>query len=165
MTEDRASKIRAAIALVEDPEVPVTLSDLGVVRDVQIAGDTVTVLMRPTRLACPARSEMARRVEDAALAVDDSCTVSIEWEIAEWSGQDVSPTGQAVLVEFGYADPGSHTRTCPYCGSAAVRSEGAFGGAVCKVPFTCRNCGSTFDSLRGASVPSHEAGRDPVRHP
>ena len=164
MTEDRDVRIRAAIALVEDPEVPVTLSDLGVIRDVQIADGAVTVVMRPTRLACPARGEMARRVEHAALEVDPACTVSIEWEIAPWSGRDVSPTGQAVLIEFGYADPGSQTRTCPYCGSTAVRSDGAFGGAVCKLPFTCRNCGSTFDSLRGQPVAADKGTCHAVRH-
>ena len=42
MTEDRDVRIRAAIALVEDPEVPVTLSDLGVIRNVQIADGAIT---------------------------------------------------------------------------------------------------------------------------
>lgn len=144
-----ADRIRAAVATVEDPEVPVTLQDLGVVREVRVAGSTVHVLLRPTRLACPARGEMARRVREAVGATAPGVEVEVDWEMAAWRGGDVSDRGTEVLLQIGYADPGAHTPACPYCGSDDVRSEGAFGGAVCKVPFSCRSCGSTFDALKG----------------
>jgi ring-1,2-phenylacetyl-CoA epoxidase subunit PaaD len=143
--------IRAAVALVEDPEVPVTLVDLGVVRDLALGDDgAVRVVLRPTRLACPAREEMARRVREAIHSVDPAARVAVEWEMAAWRGEEVSSRGTEVLLQIGYSDPAATDTSCPYCGSADVRPEGAFGGAVCKVPFTCRHCGSTYDALRGS---------------
>ena len=148
--EDR---VRAAVATVEDPEVPITLQDLGVVRDVWVAGREARVVLRPTRLACPARSEMARRVREAVLSAAPDVHVEVDWEIATWRGSDVSDRGTQVLLQIGYADPGVGASTaCPFCGSGDVRSEGAFGGSVCKVPFSCRSCGSTYDALKGSNA-------------
>jgi ring-1,2-phenylacetyl-CoA epoxidase subunit PaaD len=148
--EDR---VRAAVATVEDPEVPITLQDLGVVRDVRVAGGEARVVLRPTRLACPARSEMARRVHEAVLSAAPDVHIEVEWEIATWRGSDVSDRGTQVLLQIGYADPGVGASTaCPFCGSGDVRSEGAFGGSVCKVPFSCRSCGSTYDALKGSNA-------------
>jgi ring-1,2-phenylacetyl-CoA epoxidase subunit PaaD len=146
--EDR---IRAAVATVEDPEVPITLADLGVLRDIRFADGAVRVVLRPTRLACPARDEMARRVRQAVRSAAAEVQVDVDWEMSAWRGCDVSERGTAVLLQIGYADPTSAGASgCPYCGSTDVRSEGTFGGAVCKVPFSCRACGSTFDELKGS---------------
>jgi ring-1,2-phenylacetyl-CoA epoxidase subunit PaaD len=143
--------VREAVAHVEDPEVPVTLVDLGVVRDVGLADDgDVRVVLRPTRLACPARDEMARRVREAVRSVEPDAGVAVEWELSTWRGDEVSGRGTEVLLQIGYSDPGAAETACPYCGSTKVRREGAFGGAVCKVPFSCRACGSTYDALRGS---------------
>ena len=155
--------IRAAVATVEDPEVPVTLQDLGVVRDVRLDGGTVRVVLRPTRLACPARAEMARRVRDVVVSTASELTVEVDWEMTPWRGDDVSARGTEVLLQIGYADPGAHTSACPYCGSHDVRSEGAFGGAVCKVPFSCPICGSTFDALKGTAAASGAVVPDEAR--
>jgi ring-1,2-phenylacetyl-CoA epoxidase subunit PaaD len=156
MTMPALSALRRAVATVEDPEVPVTLVDLGIVRDLRLGADgSVCVVLRPTRLACPARSEMARRVREAIHSIAPGVGVEVEWELAAWRGDDVSISGRRALLQIGYADPGAETLCCPYCGSADVRREGAYGGAVCKVPFTCRGCGSTYDALRGCR--SHEA--------
>jgi len=158
MSDEREVRIRSAISTVEDPEVPVTLVDLGVVREVTVEPAKVRVVLRPTRLGCPARGEMALRIRHAVLGADPDVEVQVDWELSAWNGEDVSAAGREVLVEFGYADPGAMDKRCPYCGSAEVRAEGAFGGAVCKVPYTCRGCGSTFDALRSGPLPPTELG-------
>jgi len=158
MSDQREVRIRGAIATVEDPEVPVTLVDLGVVREVNVGPGSVRVVLRPTRLGCPARGEMAQRVRHAVLEVDPDAEVQVDWELSAWNGEDVSDPGREVLIQFGYADPAMSDQSCPYCGSAEVRKEGAFGGAVCKVPYTCRGCGSTFDALRSSPRPTTELG-------
>jgi ring-1,2-phenylacetyl-CoA epoxidase subunit PaaD len=156
---DLQARVRAAVATVEDPEVPITLQDLGVVRDVRVADGEARVVLRPTRLACPARGEMARRVHEAVATAAPGLRVEVDWEMAAWRGGDVSERGTQVLLQIGYADPGAGADSvCPYCGSGDVRSEGAFGGAVCKVPFSCRSCGSTYDALKGSAVAAAVAG-------
>lgn len=154
-----AAAVRARIDLIEDPEVPVTLTDLGVVREVFVDEDdrTVSVVLRPTRLACPARDEMARRVRAAVADVDPGATTSVTWEMSAWDYTDVKPEGSHALLQIGYADPALATAVCPYCRSRQVRREGAFGGSVCKAPYSCRSCGSTFDVLK--NTPAERADR------
>jgi len=151
MTDRRLSadrEVTAAVAAVEDPEVPITLADLGVLRSVETDGDRVVVHLAPTRLGCPGRAEMTRRVTDAVQAARPGADVAVEWDMVAWQPGDVTPRGAGVLAEWGYALLAGGLR-CPYCGSADTRTEGEFGGSVCKKPFTCRACGSTFDALRG----------------
>ena len=147
--------VRQRIDLVQDPEIPVRLTDLGVVRDVRIDGDTVTVVLRPTRLACPARDEIARRVASAARSAAPGAQVIVDWELATWDAAHVSTDGRRALLQIGYADPALPRARCPYCSSTRVRREGSFGGAVCKTPYSCRSCGSTFDALR--ATPAEQA--------
>ncbi|MDT7615323.1 MAG: ring,2-phenylacetyl-CoA epoxidase subunit PaaD [Pseudonocardiales bacterium] len=153
--QDRA--LRSRIDLVEDPEIPVTLTDLGVVRAVDVASDAVTVTLRPTRLACPAREEMARRVRAAVADVTPDVEVAIVWEMSTWEASDVSAAGGRALLEIGYGDPAQPLARCPYCASDEVRRESAFGGGVCKSPYSCRTCGSTFDVLK--NTPAEKADR------
>jgi len=156
---DLEELVRVAVATVEDPEVPITLQDLGVVRDVRVTDGEARIVLRPTRLACPARGEMARRGHQAVGDVAPGLRVEVDWEMATWRGRDVSDRGTQVLLQIGYADPGPGAASaCPYCGSDDVRSEGAFGGAVCKVPFSCRSCGSTYDALKGSAVAAVAGG-------
>ncbi len=145
-----AAAVRANVDRVEDPEVPVTLTDLGVVREVRVDGDEVRVLLRPTRLGCPAREEMACRVRAAVLAVAPAARVEVAWEMTTWQPRDISPRGAQSLFRAGYAHPLTGRIRCPFCGSGSVRSGGDFGGTVCKTPWTCNSCGSPFDMLRAA---------------
>ena len=155
MTADAAfpfADVERAVRKVEDPEIPITLGDLGVLRSIDVREDSLRVVLRPTRLGCPARDRMERDIADAARRVLPALRVDVEWEAEPWSESDVTSTGRAVLRAFGYADGTTVETECPYCGSAAVRADGSFGGALCKLPWTCRACGSTFDVLRSTAV-------------
>lgn len=145
-----ARALERRLAEVEDPEVPITLKDLGVLRSVAIDGARVTVSMVPTRLGCPGRSEMERRVLRAAEVADPRWVVTIEWTYDQWSPVSITAHGRSTLQEQGYI-AGPAVAVCPYCGSNDVRREGEFGGSLCKQPLTCRSCGSPFDALRGAA--------------
>lgn len=146
-------RIIGAVRGVEDPEVPVTLFDLGVLRSVEVEGLDVLVVLRPTRLGCPGRERMERDVIAAVRRIDDRCDVTVNWEDAAWNTAEVSPRGREVLKEFGFAI-GTEAVGCPYCSSTSVVREGDFGGALCKVPYTCRRCGSTFDVMRSTAPSS-----------
>jgi ring-1,2-phenylacetyl-CoA epoxidase subunit PaaD len=144
--------IESAVRKVEDPEIPITLVDLGVLRSIEFTDDSLRVVLRPTRLGCPARDRMERDIAEAARRVLPAMRVEVEWEAEPWSESDVTSTGRSILRAFGYADGTTTDTECPYCGSADVRAEGSFGGALCKLPWTCRACGSTFDVLRSTAV-------------
>lgn len=147
--DDRTAIIRAALDRVEDPEIPITLRDLGVLREVEVGDDEVVVRMVATRMGCPAIDDMARRVRAAVHTVDADVSVQVQWGMEQWSAEDITADGRATLREAGY---GLMRRrlTCPYCGSEHIRQDGVFGGSLCQTPFICRDCGSTFEAVRSA---------------
>ena len=58
----------AVAATVTDPEVPVlTIEDLGVLRSVEVHGDSATVTLTPTYSGCPAMDAMR---DDVILALN-----------------------------------------------------------------------------------------------
>ena len=63
MTDLRARAWTAA-ATVCDPEIPVlTVADLGVLREIRVAGETVEVIITPTYSGCPAMNMIALDIE------------------------------------------------------------------------------------------------------
>lgn len=151
MTTSAAQRVHDALDRVQDPEVPITLRDLGVLRDVEVGPSYVRVRLVPTRVGCPGRDEMARRVRQAVLGELPDADVDIDWDMASWQSGDISSHGCTVLRGAGYTTA-TDTR-CPYCDSSMVEQAGEFGGSLCKSPFSCRSCGSTFEALRGAALP------------
>jgi ring-1,2-phenylacetyl-CoA epoxidase subunit PaaD len=140
------------VADVRDPEIDVGLGDLGVVRSVSRAGGRITVRLAPTRLSCPARGEIARRVRSALAAAAPDDAVEIVWERGAWHPAAVTGAGRDALRTAGYRVAGDAPR-CPYCAGEDVVRAGRFGGAVCKVPYDCRGCGSPFDVIGTAGCP------------
>ena len=93
MTPDVEARVRKAVSAVQDPEIPVPLSDLGVLRAVEIDVGQVRILLRPTRFACPGRERMRRDVEEAVRTVAPEAEVRVEWEMAGWTAAAGQPGG------------------------------------------------------------------------
>jgi ring-1,2-phenylacetyl-CoA epoxidase subunit PaaD len=150
---DAADPLTGVVAGVCDPEIDVTLGDLGVVRSVSRTGDRDVVHLAPTRLSCPARGEIARRVRSALADAAPGHRADIVWEPGAWQPAAVTAAGHEALRTGGYRVAGTAPR-CPYCAGEDVVRAGRFGGAVCKVPYDCRGCGSPFDVIgtAGCSV-------------
>lgn len=159
-SESLSDRVWTALAPVEDPEIPIPLVDLGVVRDVLVHGADVRLVLSPTRLGCPALGEIARRLSAAAAAVPGVVDVRVEWRPRAWSPADVSEHGQAVLRAAGYTlgsyDAPAHQ--CPYCGSGEAEPLGAFGGSVCRQSLLCSACGSPYEALRSAACTAGTLG-------
>lgn len=151
-TEDLAIQVQDELDRIEDPEVAITLKDLGVLRDANVTNNIVTVNLRPTRLACPARSEIERRVRFAVNSVDPDLKTKIVWENAAWEVVEIRKDGATSLIKAGFSDPRSFVPTCPYCNSSQIKKHGSFGGGPCRIPFTCLSCGSTFDAIKGSGT-------------
>ncbi|MDQ0596063.1 ring-1,2-phenylacetyl-CoA epoxidase subunit PaaD [Streptomyces canus] len=141
-----ADQLADVVAGISDPEIDVSLRDLGVLRSVSLAGDRIQVHLTPTRLGCPALGEIARRVRSALADAAPGHESEIVWERGAWQPTAVTPVGRDALRMAGYQVAGAAPR-CPYCGGEDVVRAGRFGGAVCKVPYDCRGCGSLFDVI------------------
>jgi metal-sulfur cluster biosynthetic enzyme len=91
-----------ALYEVEDPEMPVSVVDLGLVYGVTVADGHATVEMTLTYTGCPARDMLTEAVESAAASADgvEAATVQLVWS-PEWSVEMVTPEGREQLREFG----------------------------------------------------------------
>ena len=88
---------------IEDPEMPVSIVDLGLIYGVVVYDDGVAhVDMTLTYSGCPARDMLEREVESAVAAVDgvEEVDVQIVWSPG-WSIEMVTEQGKADLREFG----------------------------------------------------------------
>lgn len=161
-----ATALRAAIAAVPDPEVPViTIEDLGILRDVRVdeATRTAQVVITPTYSGCPAMDAIARRVEHVARRGGWSATVETQLTPA-WTTDWMSAAGRGKLRDFGIAPPGARAAavvpgpvsvgltvrrvTCPLCGSADTEEIARFGSTACKALRRCNDCREPFDEFK-----------------
>ena len=133
-----AEGVWAALAELPDPEIPViSLVDLGVVRDVAVDGERVTIEFTPTFLGCPALEVMRDRMADAVRNLGGTPDVRVVLDDS-WSTDRITPEGRAKLREAGFAPPAPPRR---------------------------RRAGARAASGDGVSLPVLRVGRDPSREP
>ena len=143
-TVNRTSHAFEILASVMDPEVPVlSVVELGVVRDVLVDGDHVTVTITPTYSGCPAM----RVIEDdirSALEAGGFREVTLRTVYAPaWTTDWMSEPAREKLRGYGIAPPhmvtaeqlvplGPTVRTvdCPFCGSPNTTTESEFGSTA-----------------------------------
>ncbi len=136
---------------VPDPEIPViSVVDLGVIRDVSVAQDQVTVTITPTYSGCPAMSVISMDIE-TALAKNGVDNLNIQTRIAPaWTTDWLSEKGRARLEDFGIAPPqpaGGPSR-CPHCKSDQLEKISQFGSTPCKAQWRCKDCLEPFDYFK-----------------
>src|SRR5690349_6070778 len=91
---------------VKDPEIPVlSLVDLGVITNIEVAANQVHVEMTPTFVGCPALDFMKSEVIEVIKAQGiDNVSVSISFK-RPWSSDMISEKGKVALKKFGLAPP------------------------------------------------------------
>jgi metal-sulfur cluster biosynthetic enzyme len=105
-TGDGAAGVEAevweALRAVEDPEMPVSVVDLGLIYDVTVDDGVATVEMTLTYTGCPARSMLTSEIEEAAASPEgvDAASVQLVWS-PEWTLDMVTEAGRESLREFG----------------------------------------------------------------
>lgn len=91
-----------ALAEVEDPEMPISVVDLGLIYGVAVDDGRAAVRMTLTYTGCPARSMLLDDVESAASSAEgvESADVELVWS-PEWNLDMVTDAGKEALREFG----------------------------------------------------------------
>jgi ring-1,2-phenylacetyl-CoA epoxidase subunit PaaD len=161
-----AEAARAVAATVVDPEMPMlTLDDLGVLRDVRVEGDGVTVTITPTYSGCPATDAMR---DDLRVALTAAGFRRVEVRTAlspPWSTDWITEAGRAKLAEAGVAPPehvgprragpipltlGPSTQrvACPRCGSGDTEELSRFGPTACTALRRCLSCREPFEHVK-----------------
>ncbi|MBX2892026.1 MAG: phenylacetate-CoA oxygenase subunit PaaJ [Saprospiraceae bacterium] len=158
-------KINAARRLLDtvcDPEIPVlTVSDLGIVRDVRLLDDdTMEVVITPTYSGCPAMGVIEVNIK-AALQEGGFERVRVTTVLSPaWTTDWLSDEGRRKLRAFGIAPPAEATADkkallgerralqCPHCGSNNTEMLAQFGSTACKALFRCLDCLEPFDYFK-----------------
>ncbi|HSK89948.1 MAG TPA: iron-sulfur cluster assembly protein [Euzebyales bacterium] len=87
----------AALEGVEDPELPLSIVDLGLVRRLDVAQGRVRVGVTYTSLACPCNEMIREDVAHAVATVPGVVDVVVDEVLEPWSRQDVTPRGRELL--------------------------------------------------------------------
>jgi metal-sulfur cluster biosynthetic enzyme len=92
------AELQAACALVPDPEFGVSITDLGLIHEVVLAGTSVSVALTLTSPHCPAGNVIADGVRAALAAVPGVTAVEVRlvWEPA-WTPERVNARGREAL--------------------------------------------------------------------
>ncbi len=162
-------KIWHLLGEVKDPEVPVlSVIDLGIVREVQVAssettpsgGPTVTITITPTYSGCPAMDVIRmdirlKLIEKGYRNVIVNQTLSPAWT-TDWMTEE----GKQKLKAFGIAPPNPKQQfcttqmfqqeavQCPRCNSYHTELVSQFGSTACKSIYRCLDCKEAFDHFK-----------------
>lgn len=161
--------LRAAIAAIPDPELPVvTIEDLGILCEVLVDEQArrVEVLITPTYSGCPAIDTIRQHIDYVARRQGYTANVQVRLSPA-WTTDWMSAAGRDKLREFGIAPPGPRSDqgsdavqhpvgvsltirrvTCPLCGSADTQEISRFGSTACKALRRCNECHEPFEEFK-----------------
>jgi ring-1,2-phenylacetyl-CoA epoxidase subunit PaaD len=150
-----------ALAEIPDPEIPViSIVDLGVVKDVRVAGERVEVDFTPTFMGCPALEAMRSQIEEAIRALGAEPEVHVVLDDS-WSTDRISAEGREKLRAAGFAPPAPRSASpptlvqlergpfrCPWCGSTDTKLENLFGPTPCRSLRYCKACRQPFEQFK-----------------
>ena len=152
-----------------DPEVPaISVTELGIVREVLAHEDGLEVVVTPTYSGCPATEAIAQAIVEAVDAAGLGPARVTQRRAPAWTTDWITPEGREKLRAYGIAPPGAcHTSqglpaagnvspirlmarnvACPRCGSAQTERLSAFGSTACKSLYRCVACREPFEHFK-----------------
>jgi len=155
-------KIWSILETVADPEVPVlSITDLGIVRNIQLNGDKVEIFITPTYSGCPATDAINMNIRMALLENGFFKIKIIQQLSPAWTTDWMSEIGKEKLKAYGIAPPNSkqivcspdsfqkeEAIQCPQCNSYNSRLVSQFGSTACKALYQCNDCKEPFDYFK-----------------
>lgn len=143
---------------VNDPEIPVlSITDLGILRKVDVSGENIRILITPTYSGCPAMETIQEDIR-VALARHGLKNVEINQSLSPaWTTEWMSEMGKQKLREYGIAAPASNgcslqgddqPESCPHCHSKNLELISRFGSTSCKALCRCLDCLEPFDYFK-----------------
>ncbi|MGD9603309.1 MAG: 1,2-phenylacetyl-CoA epoxidase subunit PaaD [Gammaproteobacteria bacterium] len=148
------------LAQISDPEIPViSIVDLGIVREVALHGDAVTVTVTPTYAGCPATDAIRQDIVHALQAVG-LATVQVHTRLSPaWTTDWIALPAREALRAYGIAPPCAVAAAdtprplrfqprCPRCHSPRTALLAPFGATPCKALYRCEACREPFDYFK-----------------
>ncbi len=102
ITQTRTDEeVRDALREVFDPEYPISLVDLGLIRGIEVDGPKAMIKLTYTCMGCPAMDMIQDDVRDRLLEMEGIDEVDIEVVWPTWSRKDITPLGKKQLKGVG----------------------------------------------------------------
>ena len=148
------------LSTIPDPEIPaISLTDLGVIREVRWDDDTLVIAVTPTYSGCPATAIINLDIE-RALRARGVERLRLERRLSPpWTTDWLSEGARGKLRGCGIAPPvagdrvsgmlgASLTVACPRCGARGAEKISQFGSTPCKAHYRCNDCLEPFDYFK-----------------
>lgn len=159
MNTPSLQQVWQALEAIPDPEIPViNVVEMGIVRDVQLQGNHITIAMTPTFSGCPALHQIRAQLESTAKGLGFE-QVEVKTLISPpWSTDWITTEAKEKLRQYGIAPPKPSQEgliqlepspiRCPRCGSLNTSTKNTFGPTLCKSIHVCNNCFEPFESFK-----------------
>ena len=94
-------ELEAALRAVHDPEYPISVIDMGLIRGVAVKDGVASVKLTYTSMGCPCKEMIADDVRYALLALEGVERVEVDEVFEPWSHRDLSSRAQRTLKDLG----------------------------------------------------------------
>ena len=149
------------LELIPDPEIPIlSISDLGVLRNVKEKNGKILITITPTYSGCPAMDRFKVDIKDKMLGMNLNNFEIITQHDPAWTTDWINEKAKKKLKEYGIAPPEfissdkgailgapKHV-TCPRCNSVNTKLISSFGSTACKAMYTCVECLEPFEYFK-----------------
>jgi ring-1,2-phenylacetyl-CoA epoxidase subunit PaaD len=138
---------------VPDPEIPsLSIWELGILQDVQVWDDGVTVCITPTYSGCPAMRVIAEDIV-AVLQSSGYSPVSVQTRLSpvwtsDWLTREAKQKLRAAGISSAACTHEAEVVNCPRCDSPQTRCISAYSGTACKAMYRCSHCFEVFDHFK-----------------
>lgn len=101
-SDDRTARLWDALKDVEDPEIPISVVDMGLIVDLSVEGVRVDVHITFTAMGCPAVDMIIDDIRERLLREPDVEQVNVEvvWEPI-WTKERLSDEGKMAMRSWG----------------------------------------------------------------
>jgi ATP-binding protein involved in chromosome partitioning len=159
MTHPLVEPINAALATVNDPEIRRPITELGMVRDVQVGDDgavSVTVLL--TVSGCPMRDTITKDVTSAVTSVAGVTSVHVELDVMSTEQRQTLQTtlrGGQQAKQIPFAQPDSLTKVIAVAsGKGGVGKSSVTANLAVAMARSGRKVGIVDADIYGHSIPA-----------
>lgn len=165
--------VMAALRGVPDPEMPLSIVDLGMVANIRIAEAdadaraAVEIDLTPTFVGCPALAVIDENVRRVVSSLPGVNRVEVRFVYdPPWSVDRISDAGRESLRKAGITVPrrgagelrpefvplgisiSREVVACPICGSTRTHLDTPFGPTRCKMIYYCDACRNAFEHMK-----------------
>lgn len=147
---------------IPDPDIPViSITELGLVRSIEIQDEKVIVTITPSYSGCPAMQLFKENIV-SVLKSKDAGEVEIKTIYSPpWTTDWISEPAKQKMKQHGIAPPENSSEnltelfcqsikkiTCPWCNSNDTKLKSQFGSTPCKALWFCNSCQQPFEYFK-----------------